>query len=61
VKEVKLLGVDGNVKKIIMYIQKGNPVPVTSCGRRRVERVKSIYKKTKSRKAKKLKQSKNNG
>ena len=27
-----------------MYVQKNNPVPVTSCGRRRIERVKSIYK-----------------
>ncbi len=38
-----------------MYIQKGNPVPVTSCGRRRLERVKNIYDKNKSRKAKRLK------
>tara|TARA_R100000935_G_C2725986_1_gene119948 strand:+ start:273 stop:401 length:129 start_codon:yes stop_codon:yes gene_type:complete len=37
------------------YVQKGNPIPVTSCGRRRLERVKSIYNKRNSRKAGKLK------
>jgi len=41
-----------------MYIQKRNPVPITSCGRRRIERVKNIYTKRKSRKAKELKQNK---
>jgi len=55
VKEVEPQDVGGNVKKIIMYVQKRNPVPVTSCGRRRVERVKNIYEKNKSKKAKKLK------
>tara|TARA_R110000822_G_scaffold96942_1_gene220369 strand:- start:153 stop:281 length:129 start_codon:yes stop_codon:yes gene_type:complete len=38
-----------------MFIQKGNPIPVTSCGRRRLERINSIYKKTPSRKPGKLK------
>ena len=42
-----------NLRKNNMYTQKGNPVPVTSCGRRRVERVKSIYKKKKKNKNKK--------
>ena len=41
-----------------MYIQKNNPCPITSCGRRRIERVKNIYTKSKSRKAGKLKQKK---
>jgi len=58
VKEVEQLDVDGNVKKTIMYIQKRNPVPITSCGRRRVERVKNMYTKHKSRKAKEIKQNK---
>ena len=40
------------------YIQKGNPIPITSCGRRRLERVKSIYNKKNSRKAGELKQKK---
>ena len=35
------------------YVQKGNPVPVTSCGRRRLERVKSISKKNTKNKTKK--------
>jgi len=55
VKEVRLLEEGGNVKKINMFIQKGNPIPVTSCGRRRLERINSIYKKTPSRKPGKLK------
>jgi|TARA_R110001592_G_scaffold39304_1_gene129315 hypothetical protein len=37
------------------YVQKGNPVPVTSCGRRRVERVKNLNTKKKSTKPGKLK------
>ncbi len=37
-----------------MYTQINNPCPITSCGRRRIERVKSIYNKPKSRKAGKL-------
>ena len=41
-----------------MYIQKNNPIPITSCGRRRLERVKSINNKKKSRKAGKLKPNK---
>jgi len=40
------------------YTQHNNPCPITSCGRRRIERIDSIYKKRKSRKAKKLKQKK---
>jgi len=40
------------------FIQHNNPCPITSCGRRRIERVKDIYTKRKSRKAKKLKQNK---
>ena len=37
-----------------MYTQINNPCPITCCGRRRIERVKSIYNKPKSRKAGKL-------
>ena len=40
------------------FIQHNNPCPITSCGRRRIERVKNIYTKRKSRKAKELKQNK---
>ena len=36
-----------------MYVQKKNPVPVTSCGRRRLERVRSINNKVKNKKSKK--------
>ena len=43
------------------YIQHNNPCPITSCGRRRIERVKNIYNKSKSRKAGKLKQKKQYG
>ena len=44
-----------NLRKNSMFIQKGNPVPITSCGRRRVERVKDLNTKKKSRKPGKLK------
>ena len=37
------------------YFQKRNPAAITSCGRRRIERVKSIYNKTNSKKPSKLK------
>ena len=40
------------------FTQHNNPCPITSCGRRRIERVKDIYTKRKSRKAKELKQNK---
>jgi len=50
VKEVELLDVDGNVKAM-NFTQYNNPCPITSCGRRRIERVSDIYTKRKSRKA----------
>lgn len=43
-----------SLRKNNMYTQINNPCPITSCGRRRIERIKSIYKKPKSRKAGKL-------
>ena len=33
------------------FTQHNNPCPITSCGRRRIERVNDIYAKRKSRKA----------
>ena len=33
------------------FTQHNNPCPITSCGRRRIERVNDIYTKRKSRKA----------